>query len=262
MSTELIHFFEGAGSGASQPVVAALLHRGCGLRVHRSVAGLVRALAAPVAAGAPCLVLLAGGPAATCRAAEAVRRVDAGVAIVALLPRPDQALLLRAMRCGIDACWPQAAAPPLVVAAVMRLIGRPEQSGPGSGHGGCDVFDGGPAWVLAWRGWVVQAPDGACISLTGIERSMLLALLEAPGQRLTHDEILAAVPGARPRGPQGGAAARRLSVLMSRMRRKFAATGHDMPIRSLRGSGYALCADFRVQAVAAAPVRPVSGTGP
>ncbi|MFA7670165.1 MAG: helix-turn-helix domain-containing protein, partial [Burkholderiaceae bacterium] len=43
---------------------------------------------------------------------------------------------------------------------------------------------------------------------------------------------------------QGSITTRRLSVLMSRLRRKFVDATSETPFRSVRGLGYELCVDF------------------
>jgi len=260
VSAGFVYFFQAPGGVDPVPLQAALLWHGLGLRFYQDADVLCEALYdSDEAGGANRLVLLSGSHASVCGAAAAVRRVDGVIAVVALLSAFRDRLLLQAMRSGIDACWPAGPAPS-VVPGVLRFLGR-------AGQGGDVHTVGRPGWKLVSRAWLVQAPDGAVIPLTTAERMLMIALYQAPGRFLSHAAILQAIDhGASVQPEQRPAAmARRLSVLVSRLRRKFGTAGHDMPIRSVRGQGYELCADFGpppIQAVAAAPVMVLSDTGP
>lgn len=341
MSAGFIHFFQAPGAGKLLQLHGALLRHGLGLSLHEGVGALCESVqAAPTAIRMPRLVLLAASHELNRQAAAALRRIDSGIFIVALAAQVDDNALLQAMRDGIDACWPAGAPPPSIATGVLRLLGGGAGAGQCVGHGAAahqpagfvihgeagqgdvdavpkaspqsggeapagrpEVFTAvGSGWKLLSRAWTVRAPNGAHIELTTTERTLMLALYEAPGRRLSHAEMIRALeqaavqmPGAvhakapqgsqraRPgglhrvaqatvgdapgRGGRGDPATRRLGVLMSRLRRKFVEAGLDMPFRSVRGLGYELCVDFdglagHFHAVAAVPSVAVSIDAP
>jgi len=232
-------------------VQSEILQRGVSLRLHYDIAALCQHLRHGREAHA--LVLIAAPPDPACQAARALRKVDPEVSLVALISDLNDSLLLQALHAGFNVCWPgHTPAGPLVdqllhfLRPPAALLSRERPSRAGSAN---------PRWRLDSRAWSVQAPSGAKIQLTTAERALIVALYMAPGQQLSHADMLQAVDEAgcsvqrcRKRSPAGAyeaAATRRLSVLMSRLRRKFHDAGADMPIRSLRGVGYELCADFQ-----------------
>lgn len=226
-----------------------MLQHGAGVRVHYTPSDLCAALEADRAARSSVLVLLAGDHAINCHVARTLRAFDARALVVSLLSFVNETLLLQAMQAGVDACWSRQAPRSHLVTALLRLMGH-ESFGLAPKPRGAQTE--GRGWALVSRGWVVRAPGGEMLTLTTAERAFVLALCRAPGQRLSHRQMLQALvsgshsqaaPGRAGQAPDT-AAARRLSVLLSRLRRKFGAAGIDFPIRSLRGEGYELCVDL------------------
>lgn len=246
MSAGFIYFFNTAHDVEAMRMQAALLRQGQGLRLYESVEVLCAALASPEASGEPRLVLLAdANHSANCEAARSLRQVAPLMSVAALLSDIDSDALLGAMCSGVDACWPRDAPVQSVVSAVLRLMGR---HGAASGCHAAPERPAQPSWRLVSGAWVVQAPQGTCVTLTTAERALMLALCSAPGQRLGYAQLMQAVDGssqgdgqeAPGQGRSGYARsdARRLSVLVSRLRHKFAGAGIEIPIRSLRRMGY------------------------
>ncbi|NLC35139.1 MAG: hypothetical protein GX772_01595, partial [Alcaligenaceae bacterium] len=233
------------------------LRQGLGLRLYAGVDALCAAVGAAGASQEPHVVVLAGEPVVCCQAARALRAVAPQARVLALQPSTTEASLLQGMGSGIDACWPQSAPAELIESAVLRLVGQacaPAQPRDGP-------------WHLVSRAWVVRAPGGAEVVLTAAERAIMLALYHAPGRRASHASLIEAIESPDTNGSAvvsgyAWADARRLSVLVSRLRRKFIAAGTGIPIRSVRRVGYEISVDFAVQAVAATPVFMVSDTGP
>lgn len=266
MTTALVHLLDSTATPTSLRVQAAILRQGHGLRLHADVANLCEALEKTSLRGGHGLALLAGHLAAVCGAAQAVRGTVPDARVVALVDQPGDARLLQAMRSGVDVCWPLKAPAALIATGLSRLA----RSGPDAASAALpDHVEGG--WQLGADAWVMHA-GGLRVPLTSAERAVLLALYRAPGNVLSHAAIAHAVNtlplgnGKPPQAPSGAvataqaaAAARRLGVLMSRLRRKFAVMGADMPIRSVRGVGYALIGlGPAAQAGAVVPVMPAA----
>ena len=256
VSAGFVHFFQVCGATAAAQIPEAFLRQGLGLRLYTDVDTLLRALSRWHALVGPQLVVLAASPAHNFQVAEAVRQLDSSVAVVALVSSMDDATLQQAMSAGIDACWHSLAPLQQITDAVKRLLGR---YAAGARH---DTLQSrhGEHWKLVSRGWVLQAPEGACLPLTTAERALMLCLYKAPGHRGNHQELIRAIEATAEEGktrdepPEAGRsyagpAARRLSVVVSRLRRKCAEAGMPMPIRSLRRMGYELCIELSVQAL-------------
>lgn len=267
MSLGFIHFYQAAGDAGSDPIPAALLRQGLGLRLYVGVAELLDALSGHQILPGPQLAMLAGSITQSCQAASELRRKAPTLALVALLPEIHDQTVLQAMHAGIDACWHRQTPVAQITAGVMRFMDR-HPSGAGS-----DTAPGFPpeSWRLRSRAWKLQAPGGAAITLTTAERALILALCRAPGGRASHAELILAVDSTTlPGQPETGTgafsaaytdqSARRLSVVVSRLRRKCQAAGMEMPIHALRRMGYEICVDLRDQAVALVPARERPGS--
>ena len=254
MAAGFVHLFSTAHDVEIARLQTALLKHGLGLRLYEHMGPLCEALAVPQASGEPQLVMLADASSHAWRAARALRQVSPDVHVVALLSTVDAQVVQTAMRHGVDICWPRDVPAQLLAGAVVRLLRcrvaapvrqvRVETSVP-------------PRWRLASGAWVVQTPRGASVTLTTAERALVLALCAAPGRRLDHAQLMQAIDGGCPAGGRGlpgqspthyaRSDARRLSVLVSRLRQKFAATGAEIPIRSLRRMGYEISVEFAGQ---------------
>lgn len=253
MSAMFIHLYQPAREKPSAALQENLLRQGMAFRLHADIGELCHILATPEARVVSRLVILSGAGDSWVRsAARAVRVVDTTAIIVALLGSLSESAVSAAMESGVDICWPGGISPDRAAAAVSRLAGgRVEGAVQAGAQANFQTLDTS-AWRFRSRAWEIQVPGGEVITLTSAERAILLALCRAGGQPLTHVELLSAVDplaGARSwhlsevRGEHrhDAAAARRLSVLMSRMRRKFEAASAETPLRSLRGVGYELC---------------------
>lgn len=98
------------------------------------------------------------------------------------------------------------------------------------------------AWELQEEGSVLVSPDGLRLELSQAERTLIFILAERAGEVASREMIgrLLDQSGSRgsdasaePRGPQ------RVSMLVSRLRRKAARLGVMLPLRVVRGCGYA-----------------------
>lgn len=97
----------------------------------------------------------------------------------------------------------------------------------------------GPSWKLHITSALLLAPDGSKVKLTLTELQLLGELASKQGKTCQHVEL------ARAMGLQSDEWDRhRLEVIVSRLRNKVERqTGHEAPIRTVRGMGYAWVAD-------------------
>lgn len=253
MPETLLHLYQASPASVPDSLHAQLLKHDLALRLYRDIDHLCGALGKfGVCSEYGPVMLAANLPVEAFRAAEAVRAADGAVPVLAILPELNAELVMAAMDSGIDACIPARANVNRIADAVSRLSGLGAQAGESRPATGAKAI-----WHFLARAWEIRTPAGHVITLTTAERAIMLALSRTPGRPLSHAELLLAVDqtaGGVPSPPGSGlvdsplshdAAARRASVLMSRMRRKFTKCGEGLPFRSLRGLGYELCVELR-----------------
>jgi len=114
------------------------------------------------------------------------------------------------------------------VRAVLRR-GGPERMAGGERESQAH-FDG---WTVNFPRREVRSPTGALVELTGAEFDLLTAFLGQP-QRVIARERLVELSRTR----LADSSDRSVDVLVSRLRRKISAAGHDAPIGTVRGIGY------------------------
>lgn len=93
-------------------------------------------------------------------------------------------------------------------------------------------FDG---WSVSFSRRELRSPEGLIIDLTGAEFDLLAAFVNQ-AQRVIGRERLIELSRSR----LGDSSDRSVDVLISRLRRKIAAAGGDVPIVTVRGIGYML----------------------
>jgi DNA-binding winged helix-turn-helix (wHTH) protein len=102
-----------------------------------------------------------------------------------------------------------------------------------------------PGWKLSEGGWVLLAPDRRRVRLAASERALLLALARHPARQMERQALIRVVSGPRANLHDNGGT---LSVLVSRLRKKAAQDMVDLPLRAVRGQGYALSVDIEIPA--------------
>lgn len=99
-----------------------------------------------------------------------------------------------------------------------------------------------PPWILDTMGWRLVSPEGAAFSLTHLEMYLFKALAETPGQTAPKERIIRAL-GHSPTSYDP----RSLEILVRRLRRKASqALGHELPLETVHGVGYAFLAEVSV----------------
>lgn len=94
------------------------------------------------------------------------------------------------------------------------------------------------SWSFADQDWMIVNPKGQRIFLTTGERAFLVTLLNAPDQRASHADLIAAVCSAYHALPEANRRQGRLSVLVSRLRAKCIQHNIDLPLKSVHRWGY------------------------
>ncbi|SUU82452.1 Transcriptional regulatory protein OmpR [Alcaligenes faecalis subsp. faecalis] len=173
-------------------------------------------------------------------------RMDFPAAGVIVVRRDKMAGLERGhlLLVGADACFDQDALPVEVVACVQALRRRGfalQQSLRGAQDGlppaitfmrKQDVKPQSQLWDLTENGWTMMTPKGHSVMLTRGERRIVQVLFSVCPETVERDRLFPLEEGRE-------ATARSVDVLISRLKRKLTAMGEELPIRSVRGEGYA-----------------------
>ncbi|MFC4274833.1 winged helix-turn-helix domain-containing protein [Achromobacter aloeverae] len=84
-------------------------------------------------------------------------------------------------------------------------------------------------WTLMYQGWVLMAPGGARIPLTGLERSCFKCMLASPQRELSRRDL---------RRFMSEANLRSMNVVISRLRKKVLSVGERLPLHTVHRLGY------------------------
>jgi len=117
------------------------------------------------------------------------------------------------------------------LASVLRSVARRLLGAPAGmqAAGGMDSA----SWSVESGGWVLRSPNGAAVVLSASERVVIERLLQARGEVVPREDLIAALTGE----PQEYDP-HRLDVLISRLRRKLSAGIDESPVHVVRGVGY------------------------
>ncbi|WZB67334.1 transcriptional regulator [Achromobacter xylosoxidans] len=149
-----------------------------------------------------------------------LRRAASGSAVVWQSPEDSPTARIAALDAGAHACVPLQAN----IAewdAVLRNLIRCRRA----------ETDTLPRWRVDGRGRMLAGPAGERLPLTNTERAFFVSLLNAPHQCLPREGFF---PEAT-RDPMDGA--RRVDVLVSRLRSKARRLNIDLPVLAVRGWG-------------------------
>ena len=178
-----------------------------------------------------CVAVLTASLAENAALAHALRSVQPAMGIVACVPDLSEETHLLALQAGIDATFQPSASRRLLIAILYSLVRRM-----GGVEPAAFTVGGSAGWQLLENAWKLVAPGGISVTLSTTERSFMQVLLGAESRSATHEQL------ARALGPVTGdmsvAGRERMSVMVSRLRRKVAKAGAQLPIRSLHGQGY------------------------
>jgi DNA-binding response OmpR family regulator len=150
--------------------------------------------------------------------------VDYDAGIVVQVPDTGSDLRLAALRAGADICLDRRYDGP-ELAALLRAMGRRAAHARRRGR----PLSSDEPWSLLYQGWVLAAPGGARINLTGIERTCLECLLTHPQRELSRETLRELLPSSNLRS---------VNVAISRLRKKVQDAGVRLPLHTVHGVGY------------------------
>lgn len=178
------------------------------------------------------VVVLAAPHAESCTVSAHLRMLHPAIGILAMADSQAEITSIQLLQSGADAVVPTEASAPLMAAMLFRLLWRLDMATAIRAAG-----QNTPVWALSEQGWILSSPNSQRIPLTTGERAFLLALMAAPNQRASHAQLTDAVNEAYA-GDASGAMQSRLSVLVSRLRRKCSDHGARLPVKSVHNWGY------------------------
>lgn len=178
------------------------------------------------------LAVLCASLAENAALAHMLRAEQPSMGLVACVPDQSEATCLLALQSGIDAWFTPDASERLVVATVFALLRRMGGVDPLALPGAASAH-----WQLVEHAWKLKLPSGEQVALTTTERAFMLALTSFSGRSATHEQLVSAM-GLHDAAAKSEIGKERLSVLVSRLRRKVQAFGAELPVRSLHGKGY------------------------
>lgn len=150
--------------------------------------------------------------------------------IIVLSDQVDELDRILALELGADDLLTRKGNPRVLLARARALLRR------SPGRAGRRVA----AWRLDRRKRLLATPDGASISLTGLECALLAALSEEPARTVGGQAAAHLFCGGAPRDP--GSA---LRTAITRLRRKIGDEGAQL-IRTVSGRGYCLARPLQV----------------
>lgn len=177
------------------------------------------------------VAVLCSGMAENAALAHLLRTEQPQMGILAMLPDLEEETQLMALQSGIDAWFTPATSQRLMMATVFSLLRRMGSVVP------CDPgIDQSRRWSLREHAWKLRSPEGDEFTLTTTERAFLLALASSEGRSATHEHLADRMGGLGDKTDEGRR--ERISVIVSRLRRKCEVAGADLPVRSVHGKGY------------------------
>lgn len=253
-----IVIFYRCGPGSDAPYTLALNEQGYRVIHCADTATLRRE------AGKAARVALPGNEPVVAVLAAGMPQNRAGASILAAMPRfgvvimPDSfddASLTTALQLGVDAWCPRQAAPQVLALVVQCVMRRLEQNNAGFASARNELLAcPAPAplpwpdtqWQLDDRAWVLRTPAGKQVRLTYAERCFMLELIRRPGLSATHADLGVACGNT---AMDAAVVKSRLGVLVSRLRRKVAQHGADLPVQSLYKLGYMFSGDIAADGI-------------
>ena len=186
----------------------------------------------PATARPRLFAVLCGNMAENVSLAHLLRAESPLIGIMACIPDLDEETQMLALQSGIDMYFVPQASDRLVIAQVFSLLRRMAGLNPTQA-----TLAGAQVWHFVENAWKIVTPRGEAVALTTAERAFLLELTSATDRCATHEQLLKASGVFLSTEPEV-VRRERLSVMISRLRKKFQALQIDLPVRSLHGTGY------------------------
>jgi len=159
--------------------------------------------------------------------ARHLRTAAPKIGLVMLTGYGSVANRLRGLEAGVDAYLTKPVDPATLVATLRNIERRLDIGQSGAAAAG---------WTLDASGWQIVVPDGGVVELNLAERRLMTQLASTPKEAFTREALMTALSeGDEDFDPH------RLEMLIHRLRKKcLQATGHELPVRTVRGVGYVL----------------------
>lgn len=177
------------------------------------------------------IAIMCAGMAENATLAHLLRTEQPQIGIAALVPDLQEETQLLALQSGIDCWFTETSSPRLVMATVFGLIRRIGSIAPAEVSGANEQ-----RWSLLEHGWQLKAPDGMTISLSTGERALMMTLARAEAHQASYQQLSAQMGNQAVMN--GNERRERLTMMVSRMKKKCEALGVDLPIRALHRRGY------------------------
>jgi DNA-binding response OmpR family regulator len=157
-----------------------------------------------------------------------LRSAQPELGIVMLTGRGEAPDHIRGLTEGADAYLTKPVDIEVLTATLHSLARRLQSIAPGA------AMPGG--WQLDTHGWCLLSPGGQLIALTKTERRLVARLMEAPGQVVPREALIAALTSnIYDFDPH------RIDSLVHRLRRKVSErTGESLPLVAVHGEGYVM----------------------
>ncbi|CUJ35656.1 EAL domain-containing protein [Achromobacter ruhlandii] len=161
--------------------------------------------------------------------------------IIAIRHIESPAMRINALLAGADSCYDANISYSEVAAAIqsaqrkLTLCQPPAASVPRRPDAAAEPAAAEQSWRLCDNEWTLVSPGGAAVNLTPMERTVLKGMHGHPERVIRRAGFAAA-------GLDIVGNGRALDLVISRLKRKGVAAGMAIPIRSLRGKGYAFSA--------------------
>lgn len=164
-------------------------------------------------------------------------RKNSSMGLVMLTASRERQDHIRALTESVDAFLNKPVDPEVLAATLHSLSRRLELRAPEIVRNTGDETS--PDWRLESGGWRLVSPNEQIIALTSPERSVLVTLMEQPGQPTSRDELIERLTcNIYDFDPH------RLDMLIHRLRRKVEKqTGEKPPLLTARGAGYVFAVD-------------------
>lgn len=188
--------------------------------------------------------------------------------IIAIRDIESPTVRINALLAGADSCYGASISYSEVAAAIQSAQRKLNLSYAPAGHAARRPEPAaGPvaasppppekAWRLGDNEWTLVSPGGVGISLTRMERSIMKAMHKHPEKMVGRGDFVIESADIASNG-------RSLDLIVSRLKRKGNVAGASIPIRSMRGKGYAFSGELRVDGErvdtpASPAVRPLLG---
>ncbi len=163
-------------------------------------------------------------------------------AVVAVGEFFDMERRIHAYLAGSDNCLSAQSGPEELASILLAIRRKGAQRIASAADAGADragALEPTSAWILTADGWTLASTDGPQLSLRKSERLLLLAFARNHGMAVYRGEPLEGSRGERLTG-------RTIDVVVNRLRRRAEMQGVALPIRSVRGRGYAFVGALQI----------------